>query len=159
MILCALKHSARYGRISSGLATALEWLSEHFNDNFVTGVTDIDRQAGIYAKFEEPAMVTRDKAALEAHRRYIDIHVPLQGAETIGWADCNKLRYGRGYDTEKDIEFFGDAAMTELNVTPGQIAIFFPDDAHAPNIGTGRHRKICIKIPVDSPDRRVHSPN
>ncbi len=129
--------------------TAIKWLEEHYADEFVKGVKDIDSLAGIYVKSEEVAMVPREKASLEAHRRYIDIHVPLQGAETIGWADCGKLKYSRGYDDDKDIEFFGDAAMTALHVAPGQIAVFFPDDAHAPNIGLGNHRKLCIKIPVE----------
>ena len=67
--------------------------------------------------------------------------VPRKGTNSVKWDS-------RGYDDDKDIEFFGDAAMTALHVAPGQIAVFFPDDAHAPNIGLGNHRKLCIKIPV-----------
>lgn len=152
MILCDIKDAHRYAGISPALERAIAWLTEHSADDFVIGVKDIDSSAGIYAKCEEPAMLPREKAALEAHRRFIDIHVPLQCVESIGWADSAGLRNGRGYDTEKDIEFFGDGYTTLLHVVPGQMAVFFPEDAHAPNIGTGKHRKICIKIPVGSED-------
>jgi YhcH/YjgK/YiaL family protein len=68
----------------------------------------------------------------------------------MGWApvaDMTNLR--QAYNEENDIEFYGDAARSIFNVQPGQMAIFFPEDAHAPNVGTGNHRKLCIKIPVD----------
>ena len=38
---------------------------------------------------------------------------------------------------------------TQWIIRPGQFVIFFPEDAHAPNIGIGRHKKLCIKIAVN----------
>jgi YhcH/YjgK/YiaL family protein len=39
-----------------------------------------------------------------------------------------------------------------LTLRPGCFAIYFPEDAHHPGIGTGAHtgsiRKIVIKVPV-----------
>lgn len=68
----------------------------------------------------------------------------------MGWASLADLKLPRGeFNSEKDIIFYGDAATTLLTVHPGQMAIFFPEDAHAPNIGLGTHRKIIIKVPVD----------
>jgi beta-galactosidase beta subunit len=60
------------------------------------------------------------------------------------------LKYPHGeYDGERDICFYGDSATIMLHVRVGQMAVFFPEDAHAPNIGIGTHRKLCIKIPVE----------
>lgn len=130
------------------LGQAIDWLREHSADEFVKGVTEIPG-TGILVKAEEPALLPREKVALEAHRRFIDIHVPIKGEEIIGWAPVDSLKHPREeYDEEKDIAFFGDASHSLLHVRPGQIAIFFPEDAHAPNIGLGNHRKLCVKIPV-----------
>ncbi len=130
---------------------ALGWLCEHFSDKFVSGSMEIgDAGSGsVIVKCEEPSLLPRERVSLEAHRRFIDIHVPLKGPETIGWAPLESLHHPRGaYDPDKDIIFYGDGAHSLLHLKVGQMAIFFPDDAHAPNIGLGTHRKLCIKIPV-----------
>lgn len=151
MILTTLSDSDTYRGISPALDLALEWLAAHAGDTFDKGVTAIDNADGwdISVKCEEPALMPREKAQLEVHRRFIDIHVPLKGTETIGWAPLDALQYVRApYDAEKDVAFYADAAHSLLHVKKGQIAIMFPADAHAPNIGLGTHRKLCIKVPV-----------
>lgn len=151
MILDTVACAARYRGILPQLDIALDWLSEHFNDPFVNNTVTVGSCASgeIVAKYEAPALMPREKAALEAHRRYIDIHVPLKATETIGWAPVAALHHPRAeYDADLDIIFFGDTAHSLLHVKVGQMAVFFPEDAHAPNIGLGNHRKICIKIPV-----------
>ncbi len=154
MILCKVTDAERYRGISPLLDIALDWLTENFTSTFTKGTTYIgpeaeDESLRIRVNCEEPALIPREKATLEAHRRYIDIHVPLKGTETIGWAPVESLKHIRTpYDEEKDIAFFGDTAHSLLHVKVGQIAIFFPEDAHAPNIGLGTHRKLCIKIPT-----------
>ena len=148
MILCTIASSEVYKSISPLLGAAIGWLQNHYADEFVRGSAEIPG-TGIVVKSEEPAMLPREKVELEAHRRYIDIHVPLKSEETIGWAPVSALKHPRGeYDPEKDVLFYGDAANRLLHVKVGQMAVFFPDDAHAPNIGLGNHRKLCIKIPV-----------
>ncbi len=128
------------------LSEAIDWLMAHFGDQFEPGVMEL--RSGVYVKSETPALLPREKARLEAHRRYIDIHVPLKGVETIGWTPLGSLHHViQPYDEEHDVELYGDSASSLLHVAKGQISIFFPEDAHAPNIGIGTHRKLCIKIP------------
>lgn len=152
MILTTISNAGAYRGLSGALDMAIDWLAEHISDSVVDNIVTIGKSevGEVFAKYESPALLPREKAALEAHRRYIDIHVPLKDTETIGWAPVSALQHPRGkYDQERDVIFYGDAAHSLLHVKVGQMAIFFPDDAHAPNIGLGNHRKICIKIPVD----------
>ncbi len=154
MILCDISDAARYRAISPLFAEAVDWLLNNAGQEFVKGIWYINpeaaTEAGVRVSCEEPALLPRDKARLEAHRRYIDIHVPLKGTETIGWAPVASLKHvHEPYDEARDIVFFGDTAQSLLHVKRGQIAVFFPEDAHAPNIGLGNHRKLCIKIPVE----------
>ncbi len=150
MIICQISDSDRYTSITPALAVAIKWLQQHANDEFVKGEYSIEFPNGeIKVKCEEPALLPREKAHLEAHRRFIDIHVPLKGTEIIGCAPVGALKHLRTpYDETTDIEFYGDDAHSLIHLKVGQMAIFFPEDAHAPNIGLGNHRKLCIKIPV-----------
>jgi len=53
------------------------------------------------------------------------------------------------YDADKDVEFFADRPDAWTAVGAGAFAIFFPEDAHAPLVGTGELHKIVVKIAVD----------
>ncbi|MDE6207240.1 MAG: YhcH/YjgK/YiaL family protein [Muribaculaceae bacterium] len=151
MILSTISDLAAYRGISTNLDAAIDWLITHADAEFVKGVTTFTAPTGaeITVKCEEPALLPREKVQLEAHQRFIDIHVPLKGTEVIGWAPVSGMQYVRtAYDEKLDIEFYGDAAHSLLHVKRGQAAVMFPHDAHAPNIGLGTHRKLCIKVPV-----------
>lgn len=148
MILSSFQEADRYKNISPRIAKALEWLSMYNEAQFEEGITEIGD--GIIVKAEAPGLMPRERARLEVHERYIDIHVPLKGTETFGWARRGDLMLSmQPYEQESDIGFYGDQAQCLIHVRPGQFIIFFPEDAHAPCIGLGNHRKLCIKIPVD----------
>ena len=153
MILCNIDDSRRYTVLSKALAEAIEWILKNRNTPFEKGVKHVgcsDSGAEIVAKYEETSLLPREKVSLEAHRRFIDIQLPVKGPEKMGWAPTAGLKLPRGeYDTANDILFFGDSATALFTVNPGQMVIFFPEDAHAPNIGLGNHRKIVVKVPVD----------
>jgi len=92
---------------------------------------------------------TRPEALLEVHRRYIDIQLVLAGCDEMGWralADCHQP--DGPYNAEKDYLLFRDRAESWVAVPPGHLAIFFPDDAHAPLVGSGEIHKVVVKVAV-----------
>ena len=152
MILTDIPHCGRYDGLSPLIAMALKYVREFDAGAFVRGETVLTHpdyaDAPVIVRAEETALLPREKVSLETHRRFIDIHVPVKGPETIGWAPADKLKLGRAeYDAGTDIRYFGDTADSLLHVKVGQVAVFFPEDVHAPNIGLGNHRKLCIKVP------------
>lgn len=150
MIIGEIDHLAQISIGNELLSEALKWVAEHDKDNFEKGTTFIRDDKRIKVNAEIVAMLPQGKQMLEAHRQFIDIHVPISSEETIGWSSLKHLRnITQEYDSEKDIEFYGDEPQSFLTVYPGQCVIFFPEDAHAPNIGVGRHKKLCIKIAID----------
>jgi len=63
--------------------------------------------------------------------------------------DRGELTAPRGeMDAGRDILFFDDAPQTHLTLHSGQMCIFFPEDGHAPMIGTGDVVKCIVKILV-----------
>jgi len=93
---------------------------------------------------------SKDIALLEAHNRYIDIQVCLEGVETMGWKsrfDCRNPK--DSFNTEKDIIFYTDKPLNYFDVPAGSFAIFFPEDCHAPLIGEGKIKKIIFKVELE----------
>jgi YhcH/YjgK/YiaL family protein len=89
---------------------------------------------------------TKEEAKLETHRRMIDIQIPLSGEETFGYTplcDLPELEYNE----EKDIIKYDGPADTYVTCKPGEMAIFFPQDGHAPCISNEPSiRKAIFKV-------------
>lgn len=92
---------------------------------------------------------------MEAHKEYIDIQIPLNNDELMGWKaqeDCEIIT--SPYNEQKDVEFYADKASAMFNVPAGHFTVFFPEDAHQPGIAEGcKYRKLIVKVK----DTRSHS--
>jgi YhcH/YjgK/YiaL family protein len=87
---------------------------------------------------------TKDEAALEIHRKMIDIQIPLNTSETYGYTPLCDLPEG-DFNTEKDIcKFPGLQSQTYVTCQANMFAIFFPQDGHAPCISESAEIKKAI---------------
>ena len=94
----------------------------------------------------------KDSSPLETHKKYIDIQYTVDGTDIIGWRNLNldDVKSGDGYDPENDIEFYVSVIPdTWIEVPKGNIAIFFPEDMHAPMACEIDVKKLVIKVPVE----------
>ena len=92
----------------------------------------------------------KKEAAIETHKKYIDIQLPLLGVEKIGWKPGSELQEESiPYNEEKDITFYVDRPTAYTKIYPGQFAVYFPEDGHAPGIGQGNIRKVVVKVLVE----------
>lgn len=92
----------------------------------------------------------KKEAAVETHKKYIDIQLPLLEVEKIGWKPgCELQEVSIPYDEEKDIAFYVDRPTAYTKIYPGQFAVYFPEDGHAPGIGEGSIRKMIVKVQVE----------
>jgi biofilm protein TabA len=152
MILDTLAQSGRYASLHPAFAQAFEFLA-HADWAALTQGSISTRHAldgdRMYVAIDQKDGRGRDGARLEAHRRYIDIQVTIDGPEEIGWRPLAECRQPAGtFNDANDIGFFDDRPDTWVSVPPGSFAIFFPDDAHAPLAGRGPLRKAIVKIAV-----------
>ena len=91
--------------------------------------------------------VDASNQVLEVHRDYIDIHILLAGEETIGWKPLEDVRNEKqAYQQEGDCALYDERASTYVTLQPGQFAIVWPEDCHAPVIGKGCIRKLIAKV-------------
>ena len=127
----------------------------------------------IYMMFQIVTTQAHDDAFFEAHRDYIDIHVPIEGVESIGYSPLDDRLSPGGplpdYEASAsdDVTFAHFASqdeMTTVLLVEGMYGIFYPDDAHIPRLqtdGPSYLRKMVIKVPVslvESPENQTTSP-
>lgn len=151
MILTRLEDAGRCAPLHPGFAAALEFLRTARPAEMAPGRRALDGER-LYVVVDHKEGRGRRGARLEVHRKYIDIQFAVEGTDEIGWrsaAECR--RSASGYDAAKDVELFADEPQTWSAVAPGSLAIFFPEDAHAPLGATGLLKKVIVKVAVDWP--------
>lgn len=88
-------------------------------------------------------------AKFECHDRHIDIQLCISGKETIAWKPRSTCKQLKGeYDADKDVSFFADTPDMYFQLSDNQFAIFFPEDVHAPMIGTEEIKKLVVKVKI-----------
>lgn len=148
MILSSLSQSSRYADLHPLFARAFEYMRDNDLYSFAPGRYPIAGDE-LFAIVEHVPGRTRGMAKLEAHQRYIDIQLVLDGIDEMGWkplTDCHNPV--SDHSIEKDIRFFHDAPASWIPVPPDHFCIFFPEDAHAPLVAEGLIRKVIFKIAV-----------
>lgn len=102
----------------------------------------------VYAIVTEAPTKDYDKTAFESHRRYIDLQYVITGEENMARAPVTSIAISKPYDEATDLaNYAGEGKI--YTVPEGTFILFFPTDAHRPNITPGGNKvvkKIVIKI-------------
>jgi YhcH/YjgK/YiaL family protein len=146
MILDNLDNSALYEQLNPLFKEAFDYLKSVDFSKAGVGKTEL-KGKDLFVIVSDSDMKTETDAKMEVHNNYIDIQLPVSKAETYGWKARVELKEPRDpFNEEKDIQFFFDKGTTLVTAVPGNFAIFFPQDGHAPCIGEGEIRKVVVKI-------------
>ncbi len=146
MILDAIQQADRYLSLNGGFAAAFAFLRRADLLELPVGRYEIDGDK-VYALVQRQPGRKADAGKLEAHRKYIDIQVVLDGIDTMGWrptAGCTGV--AMPYSAEKDVMLFTDQPTAWAAVGAREFAIFFPEDAHLPLISDGELHKVVLKV-------------
>lgn len=154
MILDHLEHAAMYRSLGPRIAAAMDYLKSTDFSKMVEGRYELDgdRLIAIVQRYE-----TRPHSQViwESHRRYVDVQYLVAGKEQMGYAKlCPTLTVKQPYDNDADAALY-DVQGSLFEVTPGQFAIFAPQDVHAPGLAAGSPPqpgevlKVVMKCRVD----------
>jgi len=149
IIINKLEHAERYFKMHPAFEKAFAFLRQEELAGLAADRYEIDGER-LFCMISKGPGRSRDEAKLEAHRKYIDIQYVIAGTDDMGWkptADCKSI--DTEYDAEKDIMFFKDQPDSWTPVPAGSFVIFFPQDAHAPLVGSGEIHKAVLKIAVE----------
>jgi len=147
MIFRCSRNADRYASVHPLFAECFAFLSHTRSGRLARGApaAGVER---VHRDRQRGQTQTKEVARLEGHRVFIDIQYMVAGEELIGYvprAHCAEISDDVANDFQ---ELQGTAEFQTLR--PGCFAIYFPEDAHQPSIGTGAHtgpvRKIVIKV-------------
>ena len=148
MIIDTLQNAPKYFNVHPLFKKAFDYIANTDLNTIDMGKYEID---GVHLKaiFSNKKGMTaaESTAKFECHNKHIDIQLCINGAEDFGWKPREKcVQPNGGYNEEKDVQLYYDAPDTFFQLTNGQFAIFFPEDVHAPMIGTAEIKKLVIKV-------------
>lgn len=150
MIHTTLAHLERYLTLHPRLETAFQSVAALANQPFQPGITEIEGRE-VYCNAFAYDTHTQETGQLEAHQLYIDVMYVKSGQEIIAWCPRERLKaVTRAYNPAEDAllaDMQDNCSM--LNLAQGDVAIFFPEDAHCPGITADRQQhveKIVVKV-------------
>ena len=133
MIIDTIDNLGKYVALNPLFADVVDFLKCHDLNTMEAGKYPI-KEKDLFLNLQMAKGRSQEAAVLETHVEMIDIQIPLSGDETFGYTPLSDLP-SFDYNAEKDITKYGETkAQTYVTVKPGQFAIFFPQDGHAPCI-------------------------
>lgn len=148
MIVSNLKNSERIEGLHPLFKVLFDYVKSHDLLHADLGRIEIDGER-LFINNVNPECVAAEKQVLELHHDYIDVHILLEGAERIGWKALENLqKETKAYSKEEDCALYSDIPTTYVDLLPGQFAIVYPEDPHAPIIGNGKIRKLIAKVRI-----------
>ncbi|MDA8099319.1 MAG: YhcH/YjgK/YiaL family protein [Nitrospiraceae bacterium] len=152
MIVTDLEHMEKQLPATPSFRKAMAFLRRKDLNTLADGRVEIDGDR-VFALPQRYETLAPGAPKLEYHRKYIDIQFIVSGDETMGWATVDRMQISEPYDEKKDAAFgFADEGILTLTrLVAGQLAVFFPEDGHAPRLSTHRPSpvyKIVIKVAV-----------
>ena len=146
MIVSRLENSSRIESLHPLFKQLFDYVKTHDLLNAPLGRIELDGD-NLFINNVNPECVPADKQVLEMHRDYIDVHILLTGQETIGWKAVETLEHqAQAYQKEGDCALYSDRPTLFATLQPGEFAIVYPEDTHAPVIGEGKIRKLIGKV-------------
>lgn len=152
MILAHIEDSERYFSLHPLFKQLFDYVKTHDLSQVPAERITLDGER-LFINVADASLKSPEEQVLEVHRRYIDVHFPLSSNEVIGWSPLQGLQTEsvNPFNEEDDYAVYAETAQTYLTIRPGEFAIVWPEDAHAPIIGEGKLRKLIAKVLIDSP--------
>lgn len=148
MIIDRLENLSNYVSLNPLFADVVEFLKDHDLQTMEVGKYPI-KDKDLFLNLTIAKGRAKEAAVLETHIEMIDIQIPLSCEESFGFTPLSDLPM-LAYNAEKDVTLYGDlSAQTYLTLKPGQMAIFFPQDGHAPCISDHAEiKKAIFKVAI-----------
>ncbi len=146
MIIDKLENLKNYASVNPLFPKVVEFLQQNDLNALEAGKHEIVGK-DLFVNIQMAKGRTPAEAIIETHNNMIDIQIPLSDAETFGYTQRDALPEAE-YNAEKDITKIPNlAADSYITCQPGMMAIFFPQDGHAPCIaGVPEIKKAIFKV-------------
>lgn len=152
MIADKINNLERYKNCHKNIAAALQYIADHAGDP--------DLKDGTYTVIPDEVIVhvltkethDRKEAKMEIHKRFMDIHYMIRGAERC-WMAPLAEEAQIDYDEKTDNGFWDCADNCDVMINEGEFYAVWPMEPHCPLCHAGKQaetiRKIICKVKVD----------
>jgi len=147
MIYTKLRHLERYLGQSDAMDTAIRFFLTANLNELNKGRNEIDADRVFINRFGYET-VDEQQAAWEGHAQYADIHMLLSGREKIGVSPEDALTI-LSRRPEADFIGYHGPVRTWFTMTPGDVLILYPEDAHMVKVMDAERTyvdKLCGKV-------------
>jgi YhcH/YjgK/YiaL family protein len=146
MIIDTIENLEQYAALNPLFPKVVEYLKANDLSKIADGKYEIVGK-DLFVNITTSKSKTPDEAVLETHNKMIDIQIPITAAETYGYTQREALP-DVAYNEEKDItKYPGLPADSYVSCQLGMMAVFFPQDGHAPCIAdVPEFKKAIFKI-------------
>jgi YhcH/YjgK/YiaL family protein len=145
MIIDTLANLGKYVALNPLFQDVVDYINSNDLASMPTGKVFI-KGNDLYANFTVAKGKSKAEAKLETHDVMIDIQIPFNVSESMGYTPRTDLAE-QPYNAEKDITFYDGLAQQYITIQPGMFVIFFPQDAHAPCISEASEiQKVIFKV-------------
>lgn len=141
MIFGNLKYAEKYNFLPEKIKACFTYAKEHDLATYDKGSYKINGDE-FFVNIENYATVKREERFWEAHRKYIDVHMIIEGAESIDVGFCDAMQI-KLFDEKRDfVELEGKEQATIHLLNKGDFLICYPEDAHRTAIMYQQSEKI-----------------
>ena len=141
LITQQLASNPRFDAALAYLAEALEPGSKVHQRilGIAEGVTErVELADGVFALEQVYTGKPAGEGRFEAHDLHVDLQAVLSGEEAMEVTARADLAVTEDLLAARDLVFFADStAVSRWLVKPGEVAVFFPGDAHKPSLSAG----------------------
>lgn len=145
MVIDTIDNLEKYATLNPLFKDVVEFIKANDLNTLEEGKHFI-KDKDLFVNIQTAKGKTKQEAKLETHKRMIDIQIPLSAEETFGYTPlCNLPE--EEYNEEKDITKYAILADIYFTCKPGEFAIFFPQDGHAPCVSEEpQFKKAIFKV-------------
>ena len=132
MIYDHITNLGLYKGLHPNLDTLLDYFATEDLSQLSLGTCQVDDEK-VFLLIQENNLDDSDEDRFEYHKHYLDCHLILEGEERIRYG-CGERKEIASFNEDSDIGFIGCQKSYDFDLVDGYVAIFFPGEAHRPNL-------------------------
>ena len=136
--------------VPTGVKKAIEFVADHDLASMEAGQHVIDGE-NLFVNIVEYETTAPDARFWEAHKAYLDVHVPIAGTEQIDLNFLDNMAV-EPYQPETDFVPANGDKNTSVVMTPGTFLVCFPQDVHRTAVAfenkPAKVRKAIFKVKI-----------
>lgn len=137
MIVDFIENIDKYENIPSNVIEFLKTLSCE------TQTGHYELNASAYVNVDEYKTKPIENCKFEAHKKYIDIQMLIEGEEELDILPVEGLKVSEEYNEERDIMFFENPQELpdKIQLKPFKFVLIYPEEGHRPQMNSGSESK------------------